>query len=85
MSEPLRYSAAELEGARVEGMHEAAERICDHCRREGPPKPNENGVPVHRTFSSRGLGSDHECRAQEIHDLIAEHEKEHTQPQPKEG
>lgn len=56
----------------TQGMLDAARLICPYCKREGRPLQNEMGVSVHRTYSSRGLGSDHECRAQEIYDALGE-------------
>lgn len=60
----------------IEGMDESAALICQYCGRADlyePPFVNEKNIIVHRTFSSRGLGSDHECRAASV--LVARDRK----------
>lgn len=69
------FSRGEMKGAFIDGLYEAARVICSYCNRSGAPEVNEEGVPVHRVFSSRGLASDHSCPAQMIYDRAEEEKK----------
>lgn len=81
MKEPTRDEITR--GAKLEALWAAADLLCTYCARhsnsdqdEGVAMKNEKGVLVHRTFSSRGLASDHECRAAALHMLMDEVEAE---------
>lgn len=71
----LEFMQTDMRFSWRQGLVEAARRMCSYCERDGAPAENDQKVPVHRTFSSRGLGTDHACLSQPIWDRIEEDDK----------